>query len=208
MAYGSKFFNGQSGQDRFILSVLNNKTNGYFLEIGTNDPVKINNSYILENMYGWNGLMVEYEDQWEPLYKAQRTSHYVIQDARTVDYAGLFKKYNFPKSMDYLQVDLEVSNGSTIETLEVLDKTLFPDYKFSVVTFEHDIYAGDCYNTRAKSREIFERNGYVRVFSDIQNGGNAYEDWYVYPSQVDMNYINTIKSDISYEWTDIMKILR
>jgi len=208
MANGSKMFNGQSGQDHFILSVLNNKTNGYFLEIGTNDPVKINNSYILEYMYGWNGLMVEYEDQWEPLYKSQRKSHYVIQDARTVDYAGLFKKYNFPKSMDYLQVDLEVSNGSTIETLEVLDKTLFPDYKFSVVTFEHDIYSGDHYNTRVKSREIFERNGYVRVFGDVQNGGNAYEDWYVYPSQVDMNYINTIKSDVSYEWTDIINILR
>jgi hypothetical protein len=151
--------------------------------------------------------MVEYEDKWESLYKSQRTSHYVIQDARTVDYLSLFKQYNFPTVMDYLQVDLEVHNGSTIETLEILDKTIFPTYTFSVVTFEHDIYGGDHYNTRTKSREIFSRNGYIRVFGDVQNSGNAYEDWYVHPSSVDMNYINTIKTDVSHEWSDIIKLL-
>ena len=109
--------------------------------------------------------------------------------------------------MDYLQVDLEVHNGSTIEALELLDKTIFPTYTFSVVTFEHDIYGGDHYNTRAKSREIFDRNGYIRVFGDVQNIGNAFEDWYVHPSSVDMNYIRKIKTDVSQEWSDIIKLL-
>jgi hypothetical protein len=198
----------QSGQDRFILSVLNNKRNGYFLEIGTNHPREINNTYLLETTYGWTGLMVEYDAQWEPYYKLNRTSPFVIQDARTVDYAGLFKTYNFPTAMDYLQIDLEVSNRSTLETLEKLDATIFPTYKFSVVTFEHDIYTGEHYNTRTASREIFARNGYVRVFSDVKNQGNSFEDWYVHPSQVDMGYINSIKTDVPFEWTDIMRMLR
>lgn len=201
-------FNGQSGQDKFIQAVLNYKRNGYFLEIGTNHPVNINNTYTLEANYGWTGLMVEYDSQWEPLYPKHRTSPYVIEDARKVDYAGLFAKYNFPKAMDYLQVDLEVNNGSTIETLEKLDATVFPNYTFSVVTFEHDIYSGDHYNTRTKSREIFERNGYIRVFSDVKNEGNAYEDWYVYPSQVDMIYVYGLKTEASLEWKDIMTRLR
>ena len=38
---------GQAEQDKFVLNVLNNKKNGYFLEIGSNHPININNSYLL-----------------------------------------------------------------------------------------------------------------------------------------------------------------
>jgi hypothetical protein len=172
----------QSAQDQFVLKVLGYKTNGYFLEIGSNHPIEINNTYILENIYSWNGLMVEYEKVYEDLYKQYRKSHYIIQDARKVDYLEVFQKYNFPKNMDYLQIDLEVTNGSTIETLELLDKTIFPEYTFSVVTFEHDIYVGDHFDTRNKSREIFKSRGYDLVYSDIKNKDCPYEDWYVHSS--------------------------
>lgn len=43
-----KIYNGQALQDEFVLTVLNNKKNGYFLEIGSYDPIIINNTYILE----------------------------------------------------------------------------------------------------------------------------------------------------------------
>jgi len=97
-------FNGQSLQDQFVLSVLNYKTNGYFLEIGSNHPININNSYILEKNYNWDGLMVEYEPNYLDLYKQHRNCKYIIQDATTINYLELFKKYNFPKNMDYLQM--------------------------------------------------------------------------------------------------------
>ena len=105
-------FLGQSKQDEFVIKMLNFKTNGYFLEIGSNHPITINNSYILEKNYNWNGLMVEYDQQYEQLYKEHRTSNYIIQDATTIDYETLFIKYNFPKNIDYLQIDLEVNNNS------------------------------------------------------------------------------------------------
>ena len=50
--------------------------------------------------------------------------------------------------------------------------------------------------------------GYIRVFSDIKDSGNAFEDWYIHPTLVDMNYINKIKTDISLEYTDILNILK
>jgi len=199
--------NSQSAQDMFVLTALNNKRNGYFLEIGTNHPVKINNSYILEKNYGWNGLLVEYDSQWEILYKQYRKSPYVISDARNVDYSGFFLKYNFPKNVDYLQIDLEANNGSTIETLQHLERTVFSDYTFSTVTFEHDIYTGDHYNTRTRSREIFEKNGYVRIFSDVCNGGNPYEDWYVHPNYVSSEFIERVRTNESLEYTDIIRRL-
>ena len=49
-------FYGQAEQDKFVLNMLNNKENGYFLEIGSNDPIHINNTYILEKDYNWKGI--------------------------------------------------------------------------------------------------------------------------------------------------------
>ena len=113
-----------------------------------------------------------------------------------------------PKHMDYLQIDLEVKNRSTLDCLQLLDKTVFDEYTFATVTFEHDIYVGNFYDTRILSRKIFEKRGYVRVFSDVIHKANVvFEDWYVHPSLVDMTFIEKIKSDKSMVYTEILSIL-
>lgn len=185
---------GQALQDKYVLNVLNNKQNGYFLEIGSNHPININNTYILEHNFNWKGIMVEYDSNYLSLYKSNRpNSIHVINDARNVDYKELLTSHQFPNNIDYLQIDLEADNGSTIQTLELLDKQIFDTYKFATITFEHDIYNTNIYNTREISRNIFKRRGYLPVFADINNQGiNPYEDWYVHPDLVDINYINQL----------------
>jgi hypothetical protein len=200
--------NSQAGQDVFVLSVLKNKTNGTFVEIGSNDPIHINNTYLFETQFNWRGIMVEYNTKYLSSYqKIRPKSHHVIQDATTIDYKQLFKDTDMPTNIDYLQIDLEVNNGSTLKTLEKLNEEVLDDYKFATITFEHDIYRGDYFNTRARSRQIFENRGYFRVFSDVSNENLPYEDWYVYPDLVDMDYIHKIKRDSSMGWIDILKIL-
>ena len=188
--------------------------------------------------------MIEYDKKFLPSYLIHRpNSFYEINDARHVDYNGLFKKYNFPQNIDYLQIDLEVGNSSTLDTLKILDNTIFDEYRFAVVTFEHDIYANTSrhHKCRDESRKIFEKRGYVRVFSDVQNGYGVnrnvdsggfnihtlkkivninsefvpneslsyfpFEDWYLHPNLVNMNYINKIKSEYSQCCFDIIKTL-
>jgi hypothetical protein len=100
-----------------------------------------------------------------------------------------------PTNIDYLQIDLEAANMSTINTLIKMDKEVLDTYKFSVVTFEHDIYSDNNVSaTREKSRDIFCNRGYKLVFPDIHNKlpKYVYEDWYVHPDCVDMNYINNL----------------
>ena len=202
-------YNSQSGQDFFVLKCLNFKRDGTFLELGSNDPINSNNTYILEKEYNWKGIMVEYTNDFTELYKEHRpNSSHLIQDATLINFYDEFKKIGMPNFIDYLQIDLEVDNRSTILTLENLDKYVMDNYKFAVVTFEHDIYRGDFYSTREKSRSIFDRRGYVRVFSDVMNNSNPYEDWYVHPDLVNMDYINKIKMIDSIEYTDIIKILK
>jgi hypothetical protein len=149
---------------------------------------------MLEKIYGWRGIMVEYNNKFLPLYKEHRpNSFHVINDATLVDYRKAFEDANMPHEIDYLQIDLEVSNDSTLQTLQKMEVEVFNDYKFATVTFEHDIYTDPLNHTRIASRQIFENNGYVRVFSDINNQGVCpYEDWYVHPDLVDMTYVNRL----------------
>jgi hypothetical protein len=199
-------YNGQASQDGFALHCLKFKRGGTFLEIGSNDPISINNSYLLEKDYGWTGYMVEYEPRFLPSYKQHRpASKYIIDDAQEVDYKAVCE--DLGKDIDYLQIDLEVSNASTINTLRKLKNDAMSDHRFAVVTFEHDIYTGDHFNTRLESRSIFDAAGYVRVFSDVRNDDLPYEDWYVHPELVDMSFIDKIKSDRSMEHTDVMSII-
>lgn len=184
---------GQANQDKFILNILKEKKNGFFLEIGSNHPININNTYLLEKEYDWKGIMVEYNPVYLPLYKEHRpNSIHIINDATTIDYKNVFEQNNMPTSFDYLQIDLEADNGSTIQTLQKLDDTVFDNYKFATITFEHDIYHTNFDNTRLKSREIFSKRGYVCVFEDVNNDDCPYEDWYVHPDLVDMNYVNSL----------------
>ena len=41
----------QAGQDLFVSSILKQKNDGYFLEIGSNHPIQHNNTYLLEKKY-------------------------------------------------------------------------------------------------------------------------------------------------------------
>ena len=184
---------GQAQQDKFVVNILKGKKNGYFLEIGSNHPININNSYLLETKYDWKGIMVEYDSNFLPLYKKYRpNSIHIINDATEVDYKKVFEENNMPLLFDYLQIDLEANNGSTIKTLQKLDNEIFDTYKFATVTFEHDIYHTNFDNTRIKSRDIFKKRGYICVFEDINMDNNPYEDWYVHPDLVDMNYVNNL----------------
>ena len=184
-------FNGQARQDEFVVYLTNHKKNGFFLEIGSMDPVKINNSYILEKEYGWKGIMVEYDKKWLSHYKEKRpNSIHVMEDATKINYKTLFEENNVPLNSDYLQIDLEVNDGGTMRTLNKLKKDVLGKYKFATITFEHDIYHTNFLNTRLESRKIFEDLGYLRIFSDVNSvGACPFEDWYIHPDLVDLDYV-------------------
>ena len=190
-------FNSQAGQDKFVLNILDFKKNGYFLEIGSWEPQQINNTFILEKEFNWKGIMIEYEPQFYTKYiKHRPNSIPIIADATLINYTHLFQHYNVPKNLDYLQIDLDVKNSSTLRTLQKLDKEVMDKYKFATITFEHDICKGDFFDTRKLSREIFKKRGYVLVFEDIdcKDGQWPFEDWYVHPDLVDINYIEKLQS--------------
>lgn len=198
----------QAKQDIYVLNVLKGKTHGYFVELGSNDPITISNTYVLEKDYDWSGIMVEYDPKYLDSYKDKRpNSIHVIDNATEINFIELFEKNNTPLNIDYLQIDLEPENRSTLITLENMDNSgVFDKYKFATITFEHDLYRyyhggkldiikQNFTDTKNKSKEIFQKHGYVMVFENINNEEDLtslFEDWYVHPDLVDMNHIEEI----------------
>lgn len=188
-------FNGQALQDKFVLNVLKNKKNGTFLDMGAHEPIYINNTYILESEFGWKGIIFDYFEHFRAGYEKHRPeSVHVISDATTLDYKRLMDETEMPSNIDYLSLDLD--GDATIKALRKLDSEVMDRHKFAVVTFEHDVYEGGNHiAVREESREIFKKRGYVCVFEDIhhEKPDIVYEDWYVHPDLVDMEYVNALK---------------
>lgn len=72
----------QLRQDLFVISELNFKRNGYFVEFGACDGVKFSNSWILENIFLWTGILVEPAKVWQNSIRLNRPKS--IIDTRCV----------------------------------------------------------------------------------------------------------------------------
>lgn len=190
-------FRGQARQDEFVCNVLKNKANGFFVEVGSFHPIHINNTYLLETSLNWRGLMFEWEqDAFEALYKQHRpNSNYIFGDAQLHNFREIFYTHQVPQSVDYLQLDIEPPH-KTLNVLKALDEQVMDEYRFSVITYEHDYCHKKNIIPRNESRKILETRGYYLVFEDICNKEPkwVYEDWYVHPDLVDMEHVKALQS--------------
>lgn len=60
----------QNFQDIWVLHETKFKNNGYFVEFGATDGITGSNTYLLEKVYGWTGILAEPNPDWcEDMYK-------------------------------------------------------------------------------------------------------------------------------------------
>jgi len=57
--YDQHKFHSDMGQDKWVLDTLDNKRNGYFVDIGASNGISGNNTYVLEKYFNWTGICVE-----------------------------------------------------------------------------------------------------------------------------------------------------
>jgi hypothetical protein len=150
----------QAFQDIFVLTVLNGKRNGFYLEIGGALPKDINNTFLLESVFGWNGLSVEHDPCLVSQYNAVRQNKTLQRDALQIDYTEWLA--DAPEQIDYLSIDIEPAR----QTLAALKKILEAPHRFSVITYETDLYQSP---DGLPSREILESAG--------SNGSKEHRDW-------------------------------
>jgi hypothetical protein len=176
-------YKGNSGQEKFVLDLLKNKENGYYVELGAFDSKKGSNTYHLETDYKWNGVSFEIDPERHAEFVSNRKNPCILGDATHFNYLSYFEDNNFPKQIDYLQVDIDAgytpegnSVGNPYLTLHGLLAIPLSKYRFSVITFEHDSQIE--YNNkgmREAQREILSSFGYKLVVREW------HEDWWVDP---------------------------
>jgi len=175
----------QTFQDMFVLSMLNGKKDGRYLEIGSADPYYGSNTALLEEL-GWTGLSLEILEREVEKFKEHRTNEVILCDATKYNYQSLDGDF------DYLQVDCE----PPATTFDILTKLPFDKIKFSVITYEHDHYTDMDSAYREKSRNFLKEKGYIMVVGNIApDDTSTYEDWYVHPECVDPVILDIMKQD-------------
>lgn len=179
----------QAFQDMFVLSILNGKKNGTYIEIGGDHPIEINNTYLLEKQYWWSGFSFEFDRQKAEYYNSIRKNRCICKDATTVDYEEIFSNYQLPNQIDYLQVDIEPS----WQTLKALKQLPLDKYRFSVITFETDLYM-DGPQTSQESHELLTNYGYELLIKNVAYLGLPFENWYVDPNVVDKDIMNIFRN--------------
>lgn len=183
-------------QDEFVAHILNFKKNGHYLDIGSCSSVGSNNTYFFESL-DWKGICIEKNSQFNESYLT-RTCKYINEDALKINYELLFAQECFPNSIDYLSLDIDT------ESTSVLEKLPLDNYRFKVITIEHDSHVyGNLY--KGRQREILKSKNYYLLGEDVLNisGRNigqehAWEDWWVDPdcfTEINLNRIHSCRLD-------------
>lgn len=181
----------QCFQDMFVLSALNGKKKGKYLEIGSADPFFYSNTALLEIDYEWTGISLEINKQEVDKFRKARKNECLHTDALKVNYKELLDNANLGTDWDFLQLDCE----PPINTYLILLEIPFDKYRFAVITYEHDYYCDETKSYREKSRRYLQTMGYELVVGNISPDDNSpFEDWWVHPDLVDPKIIEILKS--------------
>ena len=164
--------------------MLSEKHNGVYVEIGAFESMRTNNTYLLETKFNWSGVAFEWLEEPAKDYNLHRRNPCLQVDATTFDYLDYFVKNNFPKQIDYLQVDIDPPR----DTLNCLKRLPHNEYRFSTITFEHDLYAGN-EDVKEEQKELLLSLGYVLAFENVKVvvpdwPDREFEDWWIDPAIV------------------------
>lgn len=183
------------GQESYVISMLKEKKNGYYLELGSGDPVEGSNTALLEKEFGWSGLAIDLNKNLADKYNKQRSNPCVSADALKFDYKSYFEENNFPKVIDYLQIDID-GHDEGLCLLALLAVPML-EYRFRVITIEHDL----CVNfkregMRNAQREVLHSLGYTLT---AQLDG---EDWWVDESLLPLDHMEEVRNHMRYPYFD------
>ena len=187
-------FYSDAKQDQFAANILKFKRDGYCVDIGSCHSVISNNSYYFQGL-DWTSISIEIERGYNESYSTRTNGVHLNKNALEVNYKETFEEYEFPKSIDYLSLDVDTVS------LDVLRILPLDDYRFKVITIEHDGYLyGDKY--REQQRNLLNSYGYLLLCSNVyveQSGYEGkecpFEDWWIDPSEFDSDLIEKIKCD-------------
>lgn len=196
----------QLSQDVFVLILTKFLKNGYFVEFGASDGITINNTFLLEHEYQWQGLCLEpIPSQYKKLIENRK-----CHCDRRVIYEKSNDKVSFQinqNCIDLSKIVTEEKNKNNVievETITLEDalkeynspKVIdylsmdtegteysiiksfdFSKYDIKIITIEHNYIE----NNRKNIYDHLTKLGYIRILEKK----SKHDDWYIKPDVVD-----------------------
>lgn len=167
-------------QESFVINITKEKRNGFYVELGSGDPYEESNTSLLEEL-GWKGLSIDIDQSIVDNFNlSNRTNKSICANALNFNYNEYFYKNEFPKNIDFLQIDIDGHDkGNCLLALLALPML---EYRFSVIIIEHDLIQNyKNVSMRDAQREILSSLGYKLV------GQTLGEDWWIDKATIDEN---------------------
>jgi hypothetical protein len=181
---------GQFSQDVFADQILEEKRGGFFLDIGAGVsdhsayqvPLHtMSNTCALERHRGWNGIAIDYDKDYCEVAKKFRSCSVSCTDLLEENINSVLERLQAPNKIDYLSLDVDSAQERVLRELD------FDTYKFSVITYEHNLSVEPSHYSemdwvahQAESRDKFLKLGYNLVFGNVGfTDEEKIEDWWV-----------------------------
>ena len=191
-----KISKSQVFQDLFTYFFSNCKKNGIFIEIGGGNGVDLSNTYILEKMFRWTGVVCEPDNRLHTNILSKRKCFLetapITNSSNKIFYFNDKGTYNSYTSSTYNSSAKKLKSLSlndlikkyqltknidyiSIDTegneLDIIKKFNFNKYNVKIFTIEHNFQK----NKRENIYKILKKNNYKRVFKYI----SYMDDWYI-----------------------------
>lgn len=116
----------QLRQDLVVLSYLQFKRDGFFVEFGAADGLKLSNTYLLESQFSWTGILAEPARTWHRSLGLNRRCH--------IDHRCVWNESN--KSLNFFERDFKECSGLQLSKKGsgISDFLLMKKYKVTTVT--------------------------------------------------------------------------
>ena len=140
MKFGHKSYS-QGGEDLVLLKLLKFKTSGFFIDVGANDPILLNNTYLFYKL-GWQGLNFEPIPELAEKFKQKRTRDMVVTKAMSnftgeANFAAGINKYQVNSSLLSLNLPKQNMIKVSVDKLEnILDEMKVKDIDFISIDTE------------------------------------------------------------------------
>lgn len=104
-------------QDLWVLYMLGEKNGGFFVEFGACDGLSLSNTHLLEEHYGWTGILAEPNHSWHEALAANRTariSHACVADVSgaKVEFLATDEMPELSRMADIVPNDIHERNGN------------------------------------------------------------------------------------------------
>jgi FkbM family methyltransferase len=187
----------QAGQEVWVREILNNKNNGFFVDVGAYDGVESSNTYFLEKELLWDGLCIEANPNFYAnliknrsckttnkavmpysgfcvfnginTYPSQNGSAYNSVSCDLLD--SILTLAKCPSSIDYMSLDIEGHEYNVLASFP------FSKWDVNLFTIEHNSYLVGP-TQKNLIYHLMSSKGYTRVVEDVKCPTGPYEDWY------------------------------